>query len=145
MSRPDYERSQRPQKTETFFTRHVRLITFLVCITLFLLAFWPIAMPQIRSFYHKGDLRPPMSENDVIQVSRIGYQLREAQIAQYISNKVDMGYSNYYYVDVEGEYELLAGFAKDTGLLIFCHLSNRETDEKIDVLKGDVQAFFNQN
>ena len=133
-----------PQKTETFLTRHVRLITFLVCITVFLFLFWPIAMPEMRKLSHEGDLRSQMTVSDVLRIADLGTRLQASELDQYVGTKVEMDYGDYYYIDVEPHYQMLAVFHKDTGLLLFCHLSDKVTDEKIDLLKNDAEDFLKQ-
>ena len=136
------EPSYTVSKTETFFTRHVRLITCLVCIAVFMVLFWPIAMPEMHKFSHEGDIRPKMTVNDVVRISGMGNRFTEAEAAKYVGIQTDTDYENYYYIDVEPHYQVLAVFDKDTKLLLFCQLSNQETDEKIDLMKDDVEAFL---
>lgn len=131
-------------KTETFFTRHARLLTFLTCIAVFLLLFWPIAMPEMRTLSHEGDRRPQMTQNDVLNVAKLGSRFTESQASKYLGNKMVTDYENYYYIDVEPHFQMLAVYDKDTKVLLFCQLFNEKTGEKIDVLKGNVAAFMQQ-
>ena len=57
-------------KTENFFSRNVRLITFLICVSVFLAFFVPIVAYEVVDYLADArDNRPEMTMSDVLRLS----------------------------------------------------------------------------
>ena len=133
-------------KTENFFSRNVRLITFLCCIAVFLVIFGPIAVLEARDYLTaEHDTRPQMTLNDVIGLSDWKGNISASQIKKFACDEQDKDDVIYYYIDIEPYYMLLSVADKNTGKLIYCELSNLDTGKTVDVLKEDVRAFLQEN
>ena len=133
-------------KTENFFSRNVRLITFLCCITVFLAIFGPIAVLEARDYLTRDyDTRPQMTLKDVIELSDLKDKLTASHIEKYACDKNQEKDGCYYYIDIEPHYQVLAVSDKNTGKLLYCQLADFETGETVDVLTEDVRAFLNAN
>lgn len=133
---------QKP-KRYGFLEDHARLITFLICVALFLAVFWPIAMPEGRDVYSNRAQLPYMTANDLFYLAKLKSGISESLLTQYVHDRVQTTYEVYYFIPVEPHYEALVVFGRDTKLLLLFHISNTETDQKIDALQDDVKAFLN--
>jgi len=130
-------------KTENFFTRNVRLITFLITLGVLLVILGPIAVLEAKNYFVPDyDSRPQMTKADVIRISQMNY-IPEKAIREFASVEDEHDYEIYYYIDIEPNYKLLAIADKKSGMLIYCQLSNLGTGESVNVLEEDVEAFFN--
>lgn len=136
--------SQRP-KRYGFLEEHARLITFLLCVALFLAIFWPIAMPEKLERYSNSDNLPYMTSDELIYLAGLKSGVSESVITKYVHDRVQTTYEVYYFLPVDPHYEALIVFDRDTKLLLFFHVSNTETDQKIDALTENVKAFINAN
>ncbi len=150
-------------KTENFFTRHVKLITFLICIAVFLTFFGPLTIfTVIRYIEERMDTRIPMTEEDLIALSELDRDLYFSDIEGYKgikdikTNKYEVEVDGktetreeeveiYYYMDIGADYTALAIAEIDTEKIIYFQLSNKRTQWKADVLKDDIRAFFDGN
>ena len=130
-------------KTENFFTRNVRLITFLITLGVLLVILGPIAVLEAKNYFVPDyDSRPQMTKADVIRISQMNY-IPEKAIREFASVEDEHDYEVYYYIDIEPNYKLLAIADKKSGMLIYCQLSNLGTGESVNVLEEDVEKFFN--
>lgn len=136
--------SERPRKYG-FLEEHARLITFLLCVALFLAIFWPIAMPQERERYSNRHELPYMTSSELVYLAGLKSGISESMVSKYVHDRVQTTYEIYYFIPINPHYEALVVFARDTKLLLFFHISNTETDQKIDALKEDVRSFINAN
>ena len=147
-------------KTENFFTRNVKLITFLVCIGVFLAFFGPVTVFTIINYIEeKQDTRPIMSEEELLALSELDRDLYFSDIEGFkglkdiktIPVSVDGGGTEikeveiYYYFDVGTEYSALAIAEIDTEKIIYFRLSNKKNQWKADVLKDDIGSFLAGN
>ena len=136
----------REHKTENFFTTHVRLITFLVTVAVFLVFFIPLAFPTLREYWGQHvDTRDQMTIQRLIVLSEQNGAISERQISEYKSKTNDDDYETWYYFDIDPCYEVIAVVDKNTKLVIYCNLLNEETGEQIDVLKDDLRAYITGN
>ena len=145
----DRDRKRGPDtagKTENFFSRNVRLITFLICVGVFLGFFVPIvAYETIDYLMTARDTRPEMTLNDVLQLSEQKGKISESQIQKFKSTNEDVQAATvYYYFDISPHYHVLAIADKNTKMLIYCQLTNFETGETADMLVDDIYAFLNK-
>ena len=129
-------------KTENFFTRNVRLITFLITLGVLLVILGPVAVLEAKNYFVPDyDSRPQMTKADVIRLSEMNY-IPESAIREFASVEDDHDYEIYYYIDIEPSYKLLAIADKKSGMLIYCQLSNLNTGNSVNVLEEDVESFF---
>ena len=147
-------------KTETFFTRNVKLITFLICLGVFLALFGPITVFTVINYIEeRQDERPVMSEEELLALSELDRDLYYSDIKVFkgredvktIEVSVDGGGTQtkeveiYYYFDVGEDYSALAIADIDTGKIIYFRLNNKNTQRKADVLKDDIRSFLDGN
>ena len=133
-------------QTENFFSRNVRLITFLITIGVLLVILGPIAVLEAKDYFVPDyDSRPQMTKGDVIRLSQLDGYIPHSAITKFACVEDDHDYEVYYYIDIEPSYKLLAIAEKKSGVLIYCQLSNLDTGESVDVLSEDVEAFFKTN
>ncbi len=125
-------------KTETFWTRHVRTITFLITLGVFLLIFTPIAILKAQE-YGWFDTRPEMTLSDVIKLSEQNGYVREEQISKFQSEMTKGNSSTTYVIEIAPYYQFYAIVNNQTKLLTYCSLSDLENDIEIDVLTEDVR------
>ncbi|MBR3895066.1 MAG: hypothetical protein IKJ35_07960 [Clostridia bacterium] len=129
-------------KTETFFTRHVRLITFLITLGVLLAAFLPIAYMEAREYYgqHK-DSRPKMQIYDLVTLSEQPEIWRKQLIKFAGTESKQKGFS-LIEMEIDPHYTVYASADAQTGEIVYCSLLNHKTNEKIDVLTADLRAYF---
>ena len=133
---------RREHKTENFFTTHVRLITFLVTVAVFLVFFIPLAFPSIKEYWGQyADMREPLTLQRLVVLSE-QEAISEKQISEYKSKTDDGEYEIYYYFEIEPHYQVIAVVDKNTRLVIYCNLLNEETGDRIDVLEEDMRAYL---
>lgn len=147
-------------KTETFFTRNVRLITFLICLGVFLALFGPLTVFTVINYIEeRKDTRPVMSEEELLALSELDRDLYFSDIEGFkglkdvktIAVSVDGGGTEikeveiYYYFDIGEDYSALAIAEIDTGKIIYFRLNDKNTQWKADVLKDDIRSFLAGN
>lgn len=150
-------------KTETFFTRNVKLITFLICLGVFLALFGPISVFTVKKYLaEKEDTRPIMSEAELVALSELGRDLYFSDIKGYKGTK-DINTQEYkvnvadgteirereteiwYYINIGENYSGLAIADIQTEKIIYFQVSNRKTQWKADVLTDDIRSFVAGN
>ncbi len=135
------------RKTENFFTRNTRTITFLITLSVFLVIFIPIATLEAKNYFFEDyDARPKMTVNDVVQLSEQRNALTEKHFKKYagISGENEHGEVTYKIL-IEPYYYLSAVVEKQSGKILYCTLSNLDSGNQVDVLTGDVRAFLMEN
>lgn len=133
-------------KTENFFTRNVRLITFLVCVGVFVALFGPIAMMEADNYLeNENDSKYTMTLENVLTLAKQNGYISASQIKDYANRQNETEDEIYYYIDIEPNYFLFAVADKNSQMLLYCDLSNLDTGKSVDVLKGDVKAFLEEN
>lgn len=147
-------------KTENFFTRNVKLITFLICLGVFLALFGPLSVFTVKKYLdEKEDTRPVMSEAELVALSELdrdlyfsdlkGYKGREDVYSQKYKVNVADGTEIrekdteiWYYIDIGKNYSGLAIADIQTEKIIYFQISNRKTQWKADVLNDDIRSFM---
>ena len=134
-------------KTETFFTRHVKLTAFLLTLALFLVLFTPIAILEAKDYFSKkGDDRPEMTTTDLILLMDRKASLTLNDFTAYIGREMEGGEGDYryYYIEFGGQYLLTVAAGKTTGRVEMCLLHADGTDDSIDLMSPhvDVRAYF---
>ncbi len=132
-------------KTETFFTRHVRLITFLICTGIFLILFLPMAIFGIDMAidWAKGEDRPQMTLEDVIRLSEAERDLYLSDLTAFEGEISEFEYETHYAIKIEPKYYLRAVAELNTNKLIYFEMRDLESGEQVNILTEDVRAFLN--
>ncbi len=141
-------------KTETFFTRHVRLITFLICIAVFLVTFVPLALwgpvnifDLMRSCTEQ-ETRVEMTVEDLESVAAKNKYLSIRDLDRFVSETSSGEQSGLKYVvyqiDVGDRYLLTASFNEASGMVYYLTLTDLETDAYLDLLEDyrDLDEFL---
>ena len=137
---------QKPRKTENFFSRNTKTITFIITLSVFLIIFIPIATYEVKNhFFDDYDTRPKMTVNDVVQLSEQRNGLTEKHFKKYASIATENDYEVHYKIMIDPYYYLYAVVEKQTGKVHYCQLSNLDSGNQVDVLTGDVRAFLMEN
>ena len=136
-------------KTENFATRNVKLITFIICMAVFLAFFIPIAVIGFNDFIEmtkpKSDL-PTMTQEDVIKLSEQNGEVFFSQITCYAGESGDFGFETHYTAPVEGGYYVVAVADKgNNNKLLYLYIHKEGTTTKADVLRDDIRYFFRRN
>ena len=130
------------QKPEGFVSHHIKTITFLVCVGVFLVLFGPV---NIFWFQRQPDVdqvgETVMTEEDLVRLSMSGSLLTMAELQRYRGEVSENEYRVTYTVKFD-HYLLLSIADRETGALLFCQLSDSNTHDTVDVLSEDVKAFF---
>lgn len=131
--------------TETFWTRHVRLITFLVCITVFSAVFLPLAYFGVDHWIDRTrrDDRAQMTLEDVIRLSESDRDLYLTDLTVFCGETSDFEHETHYIIEIEPSYYLRAVAERDTGKLLYFEMVNFENGKQVDILTEDVRAFLN--
>ena len=135
-------------KTENFFTRHVKLLTFLITVAAFVLIVGPYLVLEANDHWgHEGDSRPAMTVQDLITLSEQKNSITLRQLTQFAcdENNMEQQRVTIVTIDIAPHYTLMAGANNNTGLLEYCEVLSDKTGEKMDVLNGDVRAFMQNN
>lgn len=126
-------------KTETFFTRNVKLITFLICITVI---FSPFVIVYIQDTLEAKRLeeRPDMTVEELLTISRKGNDLRQRDLAKFADymEEVDMQGMKYanYRIPVLHEKDLYISISFDMSMdyVFYVNLTDLDTREELDLL-----------
>ena len=129
-------------KTENFFTRHVKLITFLTTVGLFLLVVGPILLFGVsQDWGESGDL-PPMTVEDVIAISEQTTNLKLSQFTRFDGEMQEWSFGDYYVIEIGSRYTLICGADPKTEIVFYCELKDSVTERQLDVMNEDMRAYF---
>ena len=133
-------------KTENFVSTHVRLITFLVTVGVFLLIFGPIAVMEAKEYFgQQSDPRPQMTAADLIKLSEQYQDITPAQLDDFRCRTQENEHEVRYDFEIVPHYHVYAIEAIVTGKIIYCEVVNLETGAQANVLTDDIAAFFAEN
>ena len=136
-------------KTENFATRNVRLITFLICMGVFLAMFIPVGVMGIQNFLDSLEPDtglPAMTLEDVIRLSESRSEVTFAQITCFDGERSEWPRQGEVHYTVEiGDYVLVAVADRWHEKLQFLELSKKGSDAQVDVLNEDVREFLKNN
>ena len=127
-------------KTENFFTRNVKLITFLICITVI---FSPFVIVYIKDTIEDKRLanRPEMTVDELVVIAERAKDLRRADLAKFDdyceeSEMQGMKYAMYR-IPIIHERNLVLSVSFDTSLnyAFYLKLIDQDTREELDLLK----------
>ena len=145
-------------KTETFWTRNVKLIAFL--LTTVIVLGIPVVYFLVRD-YEPKDTRPEMTVAQLKELASRPTTVSAEELEKYLGEKEERKIDGvtvevYYYITVEGRYHLDAvkalssdstgGSANKEAKLAYLSIYDRVTHERLDLLskKADVNAFFGE-
>ena len=135
------------KKTESFFTRNVKLITFLCTIGVFLAIFGPILVLEARQYYgqDKG-ARPQMTMYDMIVISE-QKPIRVEYLTQYACTQTNAKDQNTTVIRIEidgGRYMAIATADAMTGVVVECLIQDMEGDsaDRWDAVTDDLRSIF---
>ena len=127
-------------KTETFFTRNVKLITFLICIAII---FSPFVIVYIKDTIEDKRLanRPEMTVDELVVIAERSKDLRRTDLSKFEdyceeSEMQGMQYAMYR-IPVVHERNLVLSVSFDASLnyAFYLKLIDQDTREEIDLLK----------
>lgn len=127
-------------KTETFFSRNVKLITFLICITVI---FSPFVIVYIKDTIEDKRLasRPEMTVDELVVIAERSKDLRQADLAKFAdyceeSEMQGMKYAMYRIPILhERDLVLSASFDSSIDYVFYFKLIDQDTREELDLLK----------
>lgn len=123
-------------KTETFFTRNVKLITFLICITVI---FSPFVVVYIQDTVEAKRLenRPEMTVENLIAIAERGNDLRQRDLEKFVEyrEEVEMQGMKYasYRIPVLHEKDLYLSVSFDASLDYIFHLNLMDMDTRAEL------------
>ena len=127
-------------KTETFFTRNVRLITFLICVTVILS---PFVITYIQDVIEENRMekRPSMTVEELIFVAERGKDLRQRDLAKFegYCTRTEMQGMKYamYRIPILHERNIVLSISIDASMdyAFYVTLIDMDTRAEIDLLK----------
>ena len=131
-------------KTETFFTRNVKLITFLICVVVILS---PFVLTYIQDTIEDKRLekRPEMTVDNLVAIAERGDDLRQRDLSNFVGyrTEVEMQGMKYamYRIPIIHEDDLVLSISFDASLDYVFHLKliNQDTKEELDLLSDEVK------
>ncbi len=134
-------------KTETFFTRRVRLITFLSCVALFLIGFAVLEGFDLFPFDNPPeDTRPEMTLDNLRALAKATDRVTRETLDTYrgtceTNEKTE---STAYQIDIGERYFLMATFQRDERQPSYLTLTDRNTHTNLNLLEkdADLEAFL---
>ena len=121
-------------ETETFWTRNVRLLTFLICTAVFLAVFGPISVFQIKSCIEENATGDPLTADAVITLAERRLALKLSDFEDYEKTVSEGEDAVLYTIKVGEEYLVMVGAEDEDGMLTTFTVSRIQTDETVDVL-----------
>lgn len=131
-------------KTETFWSRNVRLITFLVCLTVFLAVAGPISVFRILDYIEEHqNSDSPMTFSDVVKLSYYGDDLTLNRLTVFDGETAIFSNEIHFSANVDGGKYLLYGVADgSTGRMNYLTLTRLSDEKSANVLKDDLTIVF---
>lgn len=139
--------------TETFFTRNVRTITFLICMAVFLAVAGPWSFFRIRDaiYEYQESKREPMTVADVIQLSEYTRDVFLSDVDKFKGERSNWTNEIHYTVEIEDKYLLYVVAEPNTQKILYATLTHLDCVEEeyeskmADVLKKDIATFIHQH
>ena len=126
-------------KTETFFTRNVKLITFLICVAVILSPFVVTYIRDVVEARREAEL-PRMTVDELMYIADIGGDLRQRDLSKYedYREEIDMQGMKYasYRIPVLHEKELYLSISFDMTMdyVFYVNLIDLDTRKELDLL-----------
>lgn len=122
-------------ETETFFTRNVKLITFLICLGVFLAIFGPISVFRIMDYIEeKSSKGSPMTTEDVLSLAQRHDALYLSDFEGY---EKGVETETFYLIDVAPHFIVSVSAASEDARIDHFTVTNTETDKKVDIMAED--------
>lgn len=125
-------------KTENFFTRNVKLITFLICIAVI---FSPFVIAYVKDYIeeHREDPRPEMTVDDLAVIARKGDDLCMSDLDAFEGERIDNDMQGMTYVmyriHVTDRFVLSASFDGTQDYIFYLNLMDLDKKTELDLLK----------
>ncbi len=137
-------------KTENFWTRNVRTITFLCCLAVILSVIGPFSIFYIRDYLEsvEQDSRREMTLEEVRTISASPRTLDHRAFDRFKGEKSENGEGTdrtvTYNIPIGERYFLMAGFYTENGKVYYLTLTDLERSADIDLLdrNSDLEAFL---
>ena len=126
-------------KTETFFSRNVKLITFLICIAIILSPFVITYIQDVMETRREAEL-PQMTVDELVFIAERGNDLRQRDLSKYedYREEIDMQGMKYasYRIPVLHEKDLYLSISFDMTMdyVFYVNLTDLNTREELDLL-----------
>ena len=131
------------QRKDSFVANHIRLITFLSVVGVFLLVFGSIFVMNARQWF-SGDTRPAMTKRDVVLLSsmKLDTGIPVDRVTQY-QCKETVGQSHIEVIlEVEPDYTVVIEAHPNTKIITAGRLINNKRNETKDIFEDDIEAYF---
>ena len=152
--RPQKEETWSPEddtagQTETFMTRNVKLITFLVCLALFLTFFGPWSVKRIREWVAQQEMEQAIAEtaityDEMLEIIQRGSMLDWSDFEGHYYEvlwETGMCIRQYTVTVEEGEgYRLMVSAASEIAPLDSVLLIRNSDHAEVELLDGDTAA-----
>ncbi len=146
-------------KTETFFTRNVRLITFLICIAVFLAIFGPLSAFHIRDYIREhSDSRPELTDDVLIALTERSEGFFLSELEKYrgktqehtVTDPNDPSHEIvvdiYWQADfADGRYRCMAVAEPVGGRITYLSVVNLQTGDRANAKEESLRTFFGGN
>ena len=125
-------------KTENFFTRNVKLITFLICIAAI---FSPFVIAYVKDYIeeHREDPRPEMTVDDLAVIARKADDLCMSDLDAFEGERIDNDMQGMTYVmyriHVTDRFVLSASFDGTQDYIFYLNLMDLDKKTELDLLK----------
>ena len=126
-------------KTETFFSRNVKLITFLICVAIILSPFVITYIQDVMETRREAEL-PKMTVDELVFIAERGNDLRQMDLSKYedYREEIDMHGMKYasYLIPVLHEKELYLSISFDMTMdyVFYVNLTDLDTRKELDLL-----------
>ena len=126
-------------KTETFFSRNVKLITFLICVAIILSPFVITYIQDVMETRREAEL-PKMTVDELVFIAERGNDLRQMDLSKYedYREEIDMQGMKYasYRIPVLHEKELYLSISFDMTMdyVFYVNLTDLDTRKELDLL-----------
>lgn len=126
-------------KTETFFSRNVKLITFLICVAIILSPFVITYIQDVMETRREAEL-PKMTVDELVFIAERGNDLRQMDLSGYedYREEIDMQGMKYasYRIPVLHEKDLYLSISFDMTMdyVFYVNLTDLDTREELDLL-----------
>ena len=126
-------------KTETFFSRNVKLITFLICVAIILSPFVITYIQDVMEERREAEL-PKMTVDELVFIAERGNDLRQMDLSKYedYREEIDMQGMKYasYRIPVlhEKELYLYISFDMTMDYVFYVNLTDLDTRKELDLL-----------
>ena len=126
-------------KTETFFSRNVKLITFLICVAIILSPFVITYIQDVMEERREAEL-PKMTVDELVFIAERGNDLRQMDLSKYedYREEIDMQGMKYasYRIPVLHEKELYLSISFDMTMdyVFYVNLTDLDTRKELDLL-----------